>query len=156
MWYRFMLLRKWKTMRSRSSTSKVSFLLDESLNDRKNRKPMKRKSSSAAARSTAAKRRPSSKSAFRASSTSSPSMSSERLCASCGRTGLQLRRVTRSFGSGETLLVIEGIPMWSCPQCGESYFTAETMHHVDRIKTLRKSLAEKRPVAVAAYEGKVA
>jgi hypothetical protein len=46
--------------------------------------------------------------------------------------------------------------MWSCPQCGESYFTAETMHHVDRIKTLRKSLAEKRPVAVAAYEGKVA
>ena len=26
--------------------------------------------------------------------------------------------------------------MWSCPHCGESYFTAQTMHELERIKAL--------------------
>jgi len=62
-----------------------------------------------------------------------------------------MRRVTRSFGSGDALLVIEGIPMWSCPHCGESYFTAQTMHEVERIKALRKSVAVGKKVAVAEF-----
>jgi YgiT-type zinc finger domain-containing protein len=60
--------------------------------------------------------------------------------------------VTRSFGRGANLLVIEGVPLWSCPACGESYFTAQTMHEIERIKALRKTLGVKRPVAVAAFE----
>ena len=60
--------------------------------------------------------------------------------------------MTRSFGKGADLLVIEGVPLWSCPSCGESYFTAKTMHEIERIKALRKSVAVKRPVSVAAYE----
>jgi hypothetical protein len=54
------------------------------------------------------------------------------------------------------LLVIEDIPMWSCPSCGESYFTAKTMHEVERIKTLRQAVAKARPVAVASFESTVA
>ena len=42
--------------------------------------------------------------------------------------------------------------MWSCRRCGESYFTAETMHEIERIKTLRSSMAEKRAVRVAEYQ----
>jgi hypothetical protein len=42
--------------------------------------------------------------------------------------------------------------MWSCPSCGESYFTAQTMHELERIKTLRKSVAKPRNVAVALFE----
>jgi hypothetical protein len=42
--------------------------------------------------------------------------------------------------------------MWSCAKCGESYFTAKTMHEIERIKALRKSLAVKRSVAVVAFE----
>ena len=42
--------------------------------------------------------------------------------------------------------------MWSCPQCGESYFSAQTMHEIERIKALRKSVAVARPVPVAAFE----
>jgi YgiT-type zinc finger domain-containing protein len=51
------------------------------------------------------------------------------------------REVTRSFGRGPSLLVIEVILLWSCPHCEESYFTAQTLHEIERIKTLRKSLA---------------
>jgi YgiT-type zinc finger domain-containing protein len=60
--------------------------------------------------------------------------------------------VTRSFGKGANLLVIEGVPSWSCGHCGESYFTAKTMHEIERIKALRQSLAVKRSVSVAAFE----
>lgn len=74
------------------------------------------------------------------------------LCAACGRAGLQSRRVTRSFGSGEALLVIENIPMWSCPHCAESYFTAQTMHEIERIKALRTSVAVDRQVPVAEFQ----
>jgi YgiT-type zinc finger domain-containing protein len=69
---------------------------------------------------------------------------------------LQLKHVTRSFGKGAALLVIEAIPLWSCPSCGESYFSAQTMHEIERIKALRKSVAVNRSVAVAAFEAAVA
>jgi hypothetical protein len=42
--------------------------------------------------------------------------------------------------------------MWSCSRCGESYFTAQTMHEIERIKALRKSVAVSRSVPVAAFE----
>lgn len=60
--------------------------------------------------------------------------------------------MTRSYGKGKDLLVIEGIPMWACPSCGESYFTAQTMHELERIKALRKSVARERSVPVAVFE----
>ena len=47
--------------------------------------------------------------------------------------------------------MIENIPMWSCPRCGESYFTAQTMHELERIKALRKSVALPRSVPVALF-----
>jgi len=62
-----------------------------------------------------------------------------------------LKYVTRSFGKGADLLVIEGIPVWSCAGCGESYFAAQTMHELERIKALRKSIAKPRSVAVALF-----
>ena len=49
------------------------------------------------------------------------------------------------------MLLIEGIPMISCPHCGESWFTARTMHEIERIKRLRKSVAVKREVPVARF-----
>jgi YgiT-type zinc finger domain-containing protein len=59
--------------------------------------------------------------------------------------------VTRSYGKGDNLLIIENIPLVSCPYCGESYFTAETLHQIERIKLHRQSLATKRQVAIAEF-----
>ena len=79
-------------------------------------------------------------------------MSSNTCCTHCGSDRVQLKYVTRSYGKGDDLLVIEHIPIWSCPACSESYFTAQTMHEVERIKVLRKSVAKSRPVSVATFE----
>ncbi|MEA3440980.1 MAG: type II toxin-antitoxin system MqsA family antitoxin [Chloroflexota bacterium] len=73
------------------------------------------------------------------------------ICAICGKSGARLRHVTRSYGKGDSLLIIENIPVISCPHCGESYLTAETLHEIERIKKHRKSWAEQRNVAVAAF-----
>ena len=106
---------------------------------------------SADARLQAKKLKLSQNSAKSALSSSLPSTVSNAVCQSCGRNGVESRRVTRSFGSGSKLLLIEGIPIWSCPHCGESYFTAQTMHQIERIKALRKSVATARAIPVAEF-----
>jgi YgiT-type zinc finger domain-containing protein len=73
------------------------------------------------------------------------------VCDICGTEGARVRRVTRSYGKGDNLLVIENVPIVSCPHCGESYLTAETLHEIERIKLHRQSFASQRKVAVAAF-----
>ena len=73
------------------------------------------------------------------------------ICDICGKEGARIRRVARSYGKGENLLVIENVPVVSCPHCGESYLTAETLHEIERIKLHRKSFAMPRQVAVADF-----
>jgi YgiT-type zinc finger domain-containing protein len=73
------------------------------------------------------------------------------ICDICGKEGARIRRITRSYGKGEQLLVIENVPVVSCPHCGESYLTAETLYELERIKLHRQSFAIERPVAVAAF-----
>ena len=75
----------------------------------------------------------------------------ELVCDICGKVGARLRYVSRSYGKGKDLLVIENVPVISCPYCGESYLTAETLHELERIKLHRKSFAVERPVAVAEF-----
>jgi YgiT-type zinc finger domain-containing protein len=73
------------------------------------------------------------------------------VCDICGKEGAIIRRVTETFGKGKKLLVIENIPMVKCPHCRESYFDAETLHEIERIKQYRKSLAVQRSVEVASF-----
>ncbi|TET36311.1 MAG: type II toxin-antitoxin system MqsA family antitoxin [Planctomycetota bacterium] len=73
------------------------------------------------------------------------------VCDVCGKRCARIRKVNRTYGKGRNLLVIEKIPVVSCPKCGESYFTAETLHEIERIKMHRKSLAVERPVEVVVY-----
>ena len=72
-------------------------------------------------------------------------------CEICGKDGLRLRHVTRSYGKGSNLLVIENVPVYSCSHCGESYLTAETLHEIERIRRERAKRAVERPVAVAQF-----
>ena len=73
------------------------------------------------------------------------------ICDICGKEGARIRKVTEAYGKGKDLLLIENIPMISCPNCGESYFTADTLHEIERIRLHRKNFAEERPVEVAAF-----
>lgn len=73
------------------------------------------------------------------------------ICDICGRRGAQIRYLTRTYGKGANLLVIEKVPVVVCPDCGESYLTAETLHELERIKLHRRALAKPRSVSVASF-----
>ncbi len=73
------------------------------------------------------------------------------ICDICGKEGARIRQLTRSYGKGEELFVIENVPVISCPHCGESYLTAETLHEIERIKRHRHNMAIERSVPVANF-----
>ena len=73
------------------------------------------------------------------------------ICDICGKSGAEIHHVTRNYGKGANLLIIENVPVVSCPNCGESYLTAETLHEIERIKLHRKNLAKPRRVAVIEF-----
>jgi YgiT-type zinc finger domain-containing protein len=73
------------------------------------------------------------------------------ICDICGKEGARTHRVSRSYGKGADLLVIEDIPLIRCPNCGESYLAAETLLEIERIKLHRKKWAKARQVAVAMF-----
>lgn len=134
-----------------SSTLKTSSSPAKSSPASATAKPAKSSTSSTASPLTASQPKRTSKLASAANLSSSPVTSAEHHCEHCGSSAVQLKHVTRSFDKGAALLLVESIPMWSCPTCGESYFSAQTLHEIERIKTLRKSVAVKRSVPVAAF-----
>ncbi len=76
---------------------------------------------------------------------------SHTVCDNCGREGARVRRVAKTYGRGKNFLVIENIPVISCPHCGESYLTADTLHEIERLKLHRKHLAVARAVNVLSF-----
>ncbi|MCU7837581.1 MAG: type II toxin-antitoxin system MqsA family antitoxin [gamma proteobacterium symbiont of Taylorina sp.] len=73
------------------------------------------------------------------------------ICDICGNNSGRIRYVTRSYGSGKKLIIIENIPIVSCSHCGESYFSAETLHEIERIKIHRDGFTHEQSVSVAVF-----
>jgi YgiT-type zinc finger domain-containing protein len=75
------------------------------------------------------------------------------LCEICGKKGARIRRVTKSLGRGRATFLVEGVPLVTCPHCGESYFTADTLQEIERIRLHWRQLSEERNVPVAKFGG---
>ncbi|MBI4869968.1 MAG: type II toxin-antitoxin system MqsA family antitoxin [Candidatus Riflebacteria bacterium] len=73
------------------------------------------------------------------------------LCDVCGRDGARERRLSRTYGRGKRLLVIEEVPVVVCPHCGESYVTAETARELSHIRRHASRLAVPRSIGVATF-----
>ena len=73
------------------------------------------------------------------------------ICNICGQKGARTRHITRSYGKGDNLLLIENVPAINCPHCEESYLTAKTLHEIERIKLHRGNFSTKRAISVAGY-----
>ncbi|VAX35032.1 hypothetical protein MNBD_UNCLBAC01-1796 [hydrothermal vent metagenome] len=73
------------------------------------------------------------------------------ICDMCGENKARIRKVSETYGKGKDLIVIEDIPMVNCLLCGEGYFTAQTLHEIERIKLHHKNFAVKRQVEVAQF-----
>lgn len=61
------------------------------------------------------------------------------------------RSVTRTLGKGKDMIIVEGVPVISCPHCGESYLTLETVRGLERAKRVGRKKATKREVGVVTF-----
>jgi YgiT-type zinc finger domain-containing protein len=61
--------------------------------------------------------------------------------------------VTRTYGRGRSAFLIEGVPVISCPDCGESYLAAETLKKIERMRLYWRQLTTDRKVPVARFRG---
>ena len=74
------------------------------------------------------------------------------ICEICGKKTASIKRVTKSFGRGRSLVVIEDIPVHSCRSCHESYITAYTAREIDRIRKNRVAVGKAKRVLVASFK----
>jgi len=72
-------------------------------------------------------------------------------CPVCGKDGARLRHLTRNYGKGDRILLIENVPVISCPHCNESYLSAETIHELERLKREKRGKAAEWKVQVLTY-----
>ena len=67
-----------------------------------------------------------------------------------------MTQTTEAYGEGDKLVVIEHIPVISCRNCGDEFFTAETMHRLDQLINYLQlnpaSRANERTVKVASFQ----
>ena len=75
------------------------------------------------------------------------------ICDMCGKQGARVRRTTRTFRSGRTEFLIEGVPLVRCSSCGESYFTADTLKEIERIRKRWREVSVEKRVSVAKFKG---
>ncbi len=73
-------------------------------------------------------------------------------CDICGAQAAAIKKMTKSFGRGDNLVVIENIPIVHCSRCHESYLTADTARALDRIRKNRRSLGKAKRVLVASFK----
>lgn len=75
------------------------------------------------------------------------------ICDICGKKGATVRKVTRSFGRGRSVFLIEGVPLVTCPNCSESYLTAETLKEIERIRMHWRQLSIEKKIPVVKFGG---
>jgi len=73
------------------------------------------------------------------------------ICDMCGAKKARVRRVTRSFGRGRSVFLIQGVPVVHCASCGESYLTAETLKEIERIRMHWRQLSVDKKIPVAKF-----
>jgi YgiT-type zinc finger domain-containing protein len=75
------------------------------------------------------------------------------ICDICGKKGARINRVTRSYGRGRSVFLIENVPVISCPSCGESYLTADALVEIERIRMHWRQLTVSKRIPLAKFGG---
>jgi len=72
-------------------------------------------------------------------------------CSLCGAETARPVRRPQIVGKGATLMIVENVPMYSCRNCGHTYFTAEVARMLDQVRLNPHQHPETRLVPVAEF-----
>jgi YgiT-type zinc finger domain-containing protein len=80
-----------------------------------------------------------------------PAENPEIVCSVCGAATARAVERPQVLGKGTNLIVVERVPMYSCRNCGQTYFTVEVARALDEIRLHPEQYAAKRQVPVAEF-----
>ena len=72
-------------------------------------------------------------------------------CSLCGAQTARLVRRPQLVGKGERLVMVNNVPMYSCRNCGHTYFTAEVARMLDQIRLHPDQHTKTKEISVAEY-----
>ncbi|MBP6823201.1 MAG: YgiT-type zinc finger protein [Acidobacteria bacterium] len=79
------------------------------------------------------------------------SSSEQKVCAYCSKQTARQVLLNQTFGHGDNMVVVENVATMICSNCGQSYFTGETLEKLDQILAKPESYACKQLVQVANF-----
>lgn len=79
------------------------------------------------------------------------SNNSDLKCSICGAETARLVKRPHIVGKGPNLMIVENVPMYSCRNCGHTYFTAEVARMLDQVRLNPNRHPETRLVPVAEF-----
>jgi YgiT-type zinc finger domain-containing protein len=65
---------------------------------------------------------------------------------------VQERRVRDDYWSGDSLVIIENVPVGVCSKCGERYYSAAVLERMDRIAARRSKIKRTLRVPVTTFD----
>lgn len=72
-------------------------------------------------------------------------------CDYCGKPAAHSALLNHTFGHGNNMVVVENVATMICSNCGQSYFTGETLEKLDVILAKPESYTSKQLVQVANF-----
>lgn len=72
-------------------------------------------------------------------------------CSICGAQTARLVNRPQLIGKGQNLMIVENVPMYSCRNCGHTYFTVEVARMLDQFRLRPDLRTETRTIPVAEF-----
>jgi YgiT-type zinc finger domain-containing protein len=72
-------------------------------------------------------------------------------CSICGAQTARSVKRPQIVGKGANLVMVTNVPMYSCRNCGHTYFTVEVARMLDQIRLHPKKYTETRAIPVAEF-----
>jgi len=72
-------------------------------------------------------------------------------CSICGAQTARSVKRPQIVGKGANLVIVENVPMFSCRNCGHTYFTVEVARMLDQIRLHPNRYTETKTIPVAEF-----
>ena len=72
-------------------------------------------------------------------------------CAYCGKQTAHSTLLNHNFDHGDNLIVVENVATMVCSNCGQSYFTGQTLEKLDEILAAPENYSSRQMVQVADF-----
>lgn len=79
------------------------------------------------------------------------SRTEQQSCAYCGKQTAHSAMLNHPFGHGDNMVVVENVATMVCSNCGQSYFTGETLEKLDEILAAPENYSHRQLVQVANF-----